>query len=170
MAPLPNLHPLTHTLHPTRTFHPRQSQIIPTGSTGTIITGTNTAQIPNTHRTYANPLSGGATAGIVLGSLAGSLLPFLILGSCCNLGALQGGGAVPGRSWYGGVRGVYPPRHTTVGEGRSRGRSSSRSSSGSRSRSHRRHSGYGEYERVVPVPVQEVKPVVVRDGVVMLVE
>jgi hypothetical protein len=103
----------------------------------------------------------------VIGSIAGFLLLLWIIRSCTNLGAPPGGEAVPGRPWYGGVRDEYPPRHTT-GSGRSRSRGRSRSGSRhshrhshhshSRHHHHRRGSGGAVYE------VQEVPPVVVREG------
>ncbi|KAH6842389.1 hypothetical protein B0I37DRAFT_435791 [Chaetomium sp. MPI-CAGE-AT-0009] len=147
MAPLPlSTHTvfqtLTTTLHPTRTLHPRQSQTTnPDGSTITIITGTITAQpLPSWHPTDATTLSGGAIAGIVLGSIAGFLLLLWIIRSCCNLGAPPGGE-----------------------EGEESGEESqSESQSQSQWESEWESDGYGEYETVVPV--QEVKPVVVREG------
>lgn len=177
MAPLSHLPPglsahtllqtLAATLHPTRTLHPRQSQTNPDGSTVTIITGTNTAQPnDNSNANDANTLSGGAIAGIVIGSIAGFLLLLWIIRSCTNLGAPPGREAVPGRPWYGGVRDEYPPRHPTGG-GSGRGRSPGRSRSASRHshrhshhshHHHRRGSGGGVYE------VQEVPPVLVREG------
>ncbi|KAK3291620.1 uncharacterized protein B0H64DRAFT_248620 [Chaetomium fimeti] len=184
MAPVPatplSAHTLLETLPPTRTLHPRQTQTNPDdGSTVTIITGTNTAAPGSPDDANdADTLSGGAIAGIVLGSIAGFLLFLWIVRSCSNLGAPPGDEAVPGRPWYGGVRDEYrEPRYPSGGGGAGgRGRSRGRSRSGSRNggyygdgRHHhhhhhhgRRNSGYGEYEGVVPV--QEVAPVVVREG------
>ncbi|KAK4098450.1 hypothetical protein N658DRAFT_561135 [Parathielavia hyrcaniae] len=146
MAPLPHPALALHvqaaaaatTLHPTRTLpplllHNRQA----TTTTTVTPTSTNTAVIIVTDGTVdttdddpddASTLSGGAIAGIVLGSIAGFLLLVWIIRSCTNLGAPPGDRAVPGRPWYGGVRDEYPPRHRDDGDrGRSTGRSRSHS-------------------------------------------
>ncbi|KAK4458234.1 hypothetical protein QBC42DRAFT_315604 [Cladorrhinum samala] len=80
-------------------------------------------------------LSGGAIAGIVIGSIAGLLLLIWIIRSCTNLGAPPGREADPGKPWYGGVRDEYPPRHV----GGHRPHSASRHSRRSRSRSAHSH-------------------------------
>ncbi|KAL2162486.1 hypothetical protein VTH06DRAFT_7400 [Thermothelomyces fergusii] len=168
------------TLHPTRTLphllNQRQSQ---------------TNLDPDSSR--SGTLSGGAIAGIVLGSVAGFLLLAWIIRSCANLGAPPGDEAVPGRPWYGGVRGRPAPRRgrgpgggagayaygydEECGDGYydgdyGRGRSPSRSLSRSRYRRHRHHrrdrrcsGGRSRTAGVVPtVPVREVTPVVARSG------
>ncbi|KAK4222442.1 hypothetical protein QBC38DRAFT_489822 [Podospora fimiseda] len=81
-------------------------------------------------------LSGGAIAGIVIGSIAGVLLLIWIIRSCTNLGAPPGRQADPGKPWYGGVRDEYPPRH--VGGHRPHSRSRSRHSYHHHSRSRSR--------------------------------
>ncbi|KAK1772750.1 hypothetical protein QBC33DRAFT_28792 [Phialemonium atrogriseum] len=83
-------------------------------------------------------LSGGAIAGIVIGSIAGFLLLWWIVYSCTNMGAPpRGEPAAQQAAWYDGVRDEYPPR--------SPGRRSSRS------RSHRRRSTEVRHSRPVAV-------------------
>ncbi|KAK4033536.1 hypothetical protein C8A01DRAFT_19534 [Parachaetomium inaequale] len=186
MAPLPPLQDLSSSaralfetaasaLHPTRTLphllHQRQSQTTPDGGGTVTVTPTTTTDNESSDPDAAKTLSGGAIAGIVIGSIAGFLLLLWIIRSCTNLGAPPGE-AVPGRPWYGGVKGESPPppppgHHHHHGRGRS---------PGGRSRSrHSRHEGYSHHRHgrsrsrrasvVEAVPVQEVAPVaVVREG------
>ncbi|KAK4119582.1 hypothetical protein N657DRAFT_650073 [Parathielavia appendiculata] len=177
MAPLPHsafalLQTAATTLHPTRTLphllYNRQTTttVTPTSTAVVVVTDTNDAPAAASTDDLddARTLSGGAIAGIVIGSIAGFLLLVWIIRSCTNLGAPPGDEAVPGRPWYGSVRDEYPPRH--AGRGRSRGRSHSHE------HHHHHHHGHGasrsRSRRVSvvreAVPVQEVAPVVVRDG------
>ncbi|KAL2192852.1 hypothetical protein P885DRAFT_81864 [Corynascus similis CBS 632.67] len=189
VIPLPDLSPsarallqaAAETLHPTRTLphllNQRQTQTNPDGGSVTVVTGTNdNSENGDSDPDSAKTLSGGAIAGIVIGSIAGFLLLAWIIRSCTNLGAPPGDEAVPGRPWYGGVRDEYPPRHAR--RGRSRGRSPSlpsedyydhyhgrHSHSHHRHRHHHHHHGGSRSRRasmVEAVPVQEVAPVVVR--------
>ncbi|KAK3682808.1 hypothetical protein B0T22DRAFT_472004 [Podospora appendiculata] len=117
-------------------------------ATVTVITGGDTTTT-TTSPTDAQTLSGGAIAGIVIGSIAGLLLLIWIIKSCSNLGAPPE--AEPrrdGRAWYAGVEDEYPPAHTHSH------RSRSRHSHGHRSRS--RHSHRPRSSEVV-----EVRPVTV---------
>ncbi|KAL2258101.1 hypothetical protein VTK26DRAFT_8728 [Humicola hyalothermophila] len=186
MAPLPTIHllrGLTSALSllpstlPTRTLAARQSTV-------TVVADPSSGG--NDDPDDASTLTGGAIAGIVIGSVAGFLLVAWIVRSCTNLGAPPGDDdAVPGRPWYGGVRDEYPPRH--VSRRRSWGRRSrSRSRSVSVSRGGYRGLGYGYHghhnhhhhhnhgrrsksvrrSAEVVVPVAEVPPaasVVIRD-------
>ncbi|KAK3935740.1 hypothetical protein QBC46DRAFT_396759 [Diplogelasinospora grovesii] len=98
--------------------------------------------------TSAQTLTGGAIAGIVIGSIAGFLLLVWILRSCTNLGAPKE--QVPGNrggAWYDGVRAErHPPR--------SRSRHSHRSSGGhGHSHSHSRRRSVSEVREVRPVAV-----------------
>lgn len=178
MAPLPALlDTLATTLHPTRTLphllFPRQqtTTTTPAATTVTVVSTTSTStNSDDSDPNAAKTLSGGAIAGIVIGSIAGFLLLVWIIRSCTNLGAPPGGDAVPGRPWYGSVKDEYPPRHV---RGRSRGRSGSRHSHYEHYEHHGHHHGHhhhgGSRSRsrrvsvVDAVPVQEVAPVVVRD-------
>ncbi|KAK0658699.1 hypothetical protein QBC41DRAFT_331888 [Cercophora samala] len=99
---------------------PRQDNNPPTV---TVITGTNDNPPPVTaDPDEATTLTGGAIAGIVIGSIAGLLLLIWIIRSCTNLGAPPNKPAAPGKPWYGSVRDEYPPRHAS----RSRSRHSHR--------------------------------------------
>ncbi|KAL2172308.1 hypothetical protein VTG60DRAFT_6147 [Thermothelomyces hinnuleus] len=197
--PLPNfssparaLQTAAETLHPTRTLphllNQRQSQTNPDGGTITVVSNdSDDSSDPDSAKT----LSGGAIAGIVIGSIAGFLLLAWIIRSCTNLGAPPGDEAVPGRPWYGGVRGRYAPRHPpdrSPGPGGGgagghaygyeeggydydydRGRHS-RSHSRHRHHRHHHHSHHHSGSRsrrasmVEGVPVQEIAPVAMRSG------
>ncbi|KAK3305251.1 uncharacterized protein B0T15DRAFT_531743 [Chaetomium strumarium] len=181
MAPFPPLNDLlaaaAANLHPTRTLphllFQRQTTTTP-GATVTVVTGggstTTTTGSDNTSNDPddANDLSGGAIAGIVIGSIAGFLILVWIIRSCTNLGAPPNDPAEPGRPWYGSVRDEgYPPPPRPRGRSRHSRRESYRY--GSRSHSHG-GGGHGSRSRsrrvsVVreAVPVREVAPVVVRD-------
>ncbi|KAK3349738.1 hypothetical protein B0T25DRAFT_248613 [Lasiosphaeria hispida] len=162
---LPSLDTLLHrALTPTKSLlSPAliQRQTAP-GATVTVIAGdpNNNGPASSDDLDQARTLSGGAIAGIVIGSIAGLLLLFWIIRSCSNLGAPPGAAPNPGgRAWYDGVRDEYPPHH----------RHSSRSRSRHSRRSHRAHSrhhstsGHRGHRRSVS-EVREVRPVaVVRD-------
>ncbi|KAK4182089.1 hypothetical protein QBC35DRAFT_510632 [Podospora australis] len=111
MAPISQL--LTQDL-PTKTLQlahhllPRQSA--PDATVTVITTGGNDSNNDD-EPTDAKTLTGGAIAGIVIGSIAGLLLLIWIIRSCTNLGAPPGREADPGKPWYGGVKDEYPPRH-----------------------------------------------------------
>ncbi|KAK4168130.1 hypothetical protein QBC43DRAFT_309746 [Cladorrhinum sp. PSN259] len=103
-------------------------------------------------------LSGGAIAGIVIGSIAGLLLVIWIIRSCTNLGAPPGREAEPGKPWYGGVRDEYPARHVGGHVPRSRSRNSRRNSY-QHSHHHHHHSHSRSRSRgatMVEVPAQAV--------------
>lgn len=109
--------------------------------------------------TDAKTLSGGAIAGIVIGSIAGLLLLIWIFRSCSNLGAPPNAPPNPGgRAWYDGVGGQGPAPRSRSREPR---RSHSRHHHHSR-HSHSRHRsgsrGYREAEVVeVGRPVAVVR-------------
>ena len=87
----------------------------------------------------AQTLSGGAIAGIVIGSIAGFLLLVWIIRSCTNLGLPPGASHNPKKgAWYDGVREEQPPP-------RSRSRHSHHS--------HHHHRRSGSQVREVPVAV-----------------
>lgn len=117
--------------------------------------------------TDAKTLSGGAIAGIVIGSIAGLLLLIWIFRSCSNLGAPPNAPPNPGgRAWYDGVGGQGPAPRSRSREPR---RSHSRRGSGGHHHHHSRHShsrhrsgsrGYREAEVVEvgrPVAVVPVR-------------
>ncbi|KXX80952.1 hypothetical protein MMYC01_203898 [Madurella mycetomatis] len=144
----------TKTLPLAQLLHIRQSD-----PTVTIITGDGSAtEADNSTTTEATTLTGGAIAGIVIGSIAGLLLLLWIIRSCSNLGAPPGSEARPGWPWYGGVRDEYPPRHRSGSRSRSR-----HSYHGHRHHRHRRH-GRSRSRRASVVEVTEAPPVVVRDS------
>ncbi|KAL2148980.1 hypothetical protein VTH82DRAFT_1666 [Thermothelomyces myriococcoides] len=169
---------VAETLHPTRTLphllNQRQSQTNPDGGTVTVVAGDGDNDDPDS----ASTLSGGAIAGIVIGSIAGLLLLIWIIRSCTNLGAPPGDEAVPGRPWYGGVFGRHRrPRGRSPGPGGYYAYGYGERGGGGydddydygyerRGRRPRSRSGNRHYRhRVVQaVPVQEVRPVVVRGG------
>ncbi|VBB79622.1 Putative protein of unknown function [Podospora comata] len=139
--------PILFTHLPTLTrnlLSPRQDNNPPTV---TIITGTNDDPPVTADPDETTTLTGGAIAGIVIGSIVGLLLLIWIIRSCTNLGAPPNKPAVPGKPWYGSVREEYPPRHTS----RSRSR-----------HSHRGHSRTRTVSRERRVGMTEVEPVYVR--------
>ena len=141
----------------------RRRQVVVVDSTGQ----------PNTDQTDDDPtdaktLTGGAIAGIVIGSIAGLLLLIWIFRSCSNLGAPPNAPPNPGgRAWYDGVGGSPAPALT---HSRSRSREPRRSHSRrSHHHHHHRHSPSGSYRRsgegVREVrEVREVRPVAVVRG------
>ncbi|KAK0707809.1 hypothetical protein B0H67DRAFT_322820 [Lasiosphaeris hirsuta] len=162
---LPSLDTLLH-----RAIPPTKSLLSPAliqrqtapGATVTVIAtdpNNNNNSASSDDLDQARTLSGGAIAGIVIGSIAGLLLLFWIIRSCTNLGAPPGAAPNPGgRAWYDGVRDEYPPHH----------RHSSRSRSRHSRRSHRahsrHHSGHSRGHRRSVSEVREVRPVaVIRD-------
>ncbi|KAK4139771.1 uncharacterized protein C8A04DRAFT_15554 [Dichotomopilus funicola] len=169
MAPLPTPTTTFQTHHhpsPILPVHPRQATIT--------VTPSPSANSDTSSPTDAKTLSGGAIAGIVIGSIAGFLLLLWIIRSCTNLGAPPGE-AVPGRPWYGSVRGEGPVREVYEGR-RSRSGSRGRRREGYRGgnyergyghhghRHHHRHrSGSRQGEFVGPVVQEAVPAVVVRD-------
>lgn len=90
--------------------------------TVTVITTGGTDNGGGDDPTDAKTLTGGAIAGIVIGSIAGLLLLIWIIRSCTNLGAPPGREADPGKPWYGGVRDEYPARHRSPRRHHSHGR------------------------------------------------
>ncbi|KAK1753928.1 hypothetical protein QBC47DRAFT_403322 [Echria macrotheca] len=126
------------------------------GGTVTVLApgpATTTAPAQDPDPTGAKTLSGGAIAGIVIGSIAGFLLLVWIFRSCSNLGAPPGSENANGKAWYDGVRDERPARHVEPVEygRRSRSRSGHRHHHHhSRSRSVRRS---GEMREVVPVTI-----------------
>ncbi|KAA8629575.1 hypothetical protein SMACR_08689 [Sordaria macrospora] len=133
-------------IHPTRTLSPiTRRQDAPPAATVTVV---QAADDDDDDPTDASTLSGGAIAGIVIGSIAGLLLLIWIIRSCSNLGAPPTDDKPNGKAWYHGVRDEYPPRHVGgVRHSHSRGRGHSRH------RSHSRRSSMRE----VPVVVAEPK-------------
>ncbi|KAK3343186.1 hypothetical protein B0H65DRAFT_540687 [Neurospora tetraspora] len=94
-------------IHPTRTFSPiTRRQDAPPAATVTVVQADNDNDPDD-----AQTLSGGAIAGIVIGSIAGLLLLIWIFRSCSNLGAPPTDDKPNGKAWYNGVRDEYPPRH-----------------------------------------------------------
>ena len=150
---------LTRAIEPTRTLLDPPSLVQRQDSaTVTIVTtdGSTTTTSNNGDPTDAKTLTGGAIAGIVIGSIAGFLLLVWIFRSCSNLGAPPGASTKPGGgAWYDGVRDEYPPRHASpVRHGGSRSRS--RHSHHSHRHHHHRgrsHSGIREVREVSPVVI-----------------
>ncbi|KAK3955243.1 hypothetical protein QBC32DRAFT_253768 [Pseudoneurospora amorphoporcata] len=96
-------------IHPTRTLSPiTRRQDTPPVATVTVVQPNDDG---GDDPTDASTLSGGAIAGIVIGSIAGLLLLIWIIRSCCNLGAPPTDDKPNGKAWYDGVRDEYPPRH-----------------------------------------------------------
>ena len=145
---------------PTPALALRQATTTITAATTTITVAT---AADNTNTTQSTTLSGGAIAGIVIGSIAGFLLLIWIIRSCTNLGS-----PTPteesGRPWYGGVRGVDESgRDTYYAAGTTRnsrrGRSRGRSCSCHSHHSHRHHHhGAGSRSRSRRVGVVEAAP------------
>jgi len=141
------------------TTHLLRRQVVVTDST----TGNSS---DDDEPTDAKTLTGGAIAGIVIGSIVGLLLLFWIFRSCSNLGAPPNAPPNPsGRAWYDGVGGQGPAPRSRSREPR---RSHSRRSGGHHhhhhSHSHSRHRstsrgyrGSGEEVREVVRPVAVVR-------------
>ncbi|KAK3381131.1 hypothetical protein B0H63DRAFT_474971 [Podospora didyma] len=151
MAPFPRL-PSLFKLEPTRTLLARAEifhrQAAPTATIVIQPGDTTTTTTTNNDPTSAQTLSGGAIAGIVIGSIAGLLLLIWIIRSCTNLGAPPvKSDHVASGAWYDGVRDEYPARH--------------RSHSRSRSRSHSHAPSHHHHHRRSSTEVREVRPVAV---------
>lgn len=138
--------------HPTRTLSAiTKRQDAPPAATVTVIQQTNNDN-DDDDPTDASTLSGGAIAGIVIGSIAGLLLLIWIFRSCSNLGAPPTDDKPNGKAWYDGVRGEDPPRHIGgVRHSRSRSRHSHHRGH-STHRSHSRRSSMREVPVVVAQP------------------
>ncbi|KAK3401466.1 hypothetical protein B0T20DRAFT_115598 [Sordaria brevicollis] len=138
--------------HPTRTLNSiTRRQDAPPQATVTVIQETDPDD--DNDPDDASTLSGGAIAGIVIGSIAGLLLLIWIFRSCSNLGAPPTDDKPNGKAWYDGVRGEDPPRHIGgVRHSRSRSR---HSHSHHRGHSHHRSHSRRSSMREVPVVVAE---------------
>ncbi|KAK1827477.1 hypothetical protein QBC39DRAFT_361694 [Podospora conica] len=163
MAPI-TLHSATALLHraaveTTTTLLRRQ--VIVTDST----TGSSSGD-GDDEPTDAKTLTGGAIAGIVIGSIVGLLLLIWIFRSCSNLGAPPNSPPNPGgRAWYDGVGGSQPSP-ATRSRSREPRRSHSRRSSGGHHHHHRHHSHsrHRSASRGEVREVREVRPVAVVRG------
>ena len=124
-------------------------QATTTGPVATVTVIQTQAASGGDNGNQAQTLSGGAIAGIVIGSIAGLLLLIWIFRSCSNMGAPPVKGENPsGAAWYDGVRSEpYPPRRSASRDHRSRSRHSS-GGGGGRTREVR------EYQTAVPVMAQ----------------
>jgi hypothetical protein len=149
---------LIRAIEPTRTLLDPASLVRRQVTTVTVVAdptntnGNGDANVDDDHADSAQTLTGGAIAGIVIGSIAGLLLLIWIFRSCSNLGAPPGASENPGgQAWYDGVRDEYPPRHTKGHR--------------TRSRSHSRHSHHSHHHHHHPrrsgSVVREVQPVAV---------
>ncbi|KAJ4415480.1 hypothetical protein N0V85_002704 [Neurospora sp. IMI 360204] len=142
-------------IHPTRTFSPiTRRQDAPPAATVTVVQADKDNDPDD-----AQTLSGGAIAGIVIGSIAGLLLLIWIFYSCSNLGAPPTDDKPNGKAWYHGVRDEYPPRH--VGGAR-HSRSRSRHSH-SRHRGHSTHRSHSRRSSMREVPVVVAQPTYMYD-------
>ncbi|KAK0644145.1 hypothetical protein B0T16DRAFT_417216 [Cercophora newfieldiana] len=140
----------TRTLLDTASLPKRQVVTVTAVSDPDNANGNGDANSDDDQATQAQTLTGGAIAGIVIGSIAGLLLLIWIFRSCSNLGAPPGASENPGgEAWYDGVRDEYPPRHTHGHRTRSRSRHSHHS--------HHRH----HHHRRSGSEVREVQPVAV---------
>lgn len=121
-----------------------------TGPTATVtVIQTQAASGDSQDKNNAQTMSGGAIAGIVIGSIVGLLLLIWIFRSCSNFGAPPVKGENPsGRAWYDGVEAETHPHHH---------RSHSRHSGHHRSRS-RRPSSHEVREYTTTVPVAAPQP------------
>jgi len=157
LSKLENL--LVRAIEPTRTLLTPAS-LVRRQNTVTITAASNPGNGPNgngdansddDHATSAQTLTGGAIAGIVLGSIAGLLLLIWIFRSCSNLGAPPSANEHPrDQAWYDGVRDEYPVRHTKPHQTHSRSRSR-----------HSHHSHHSHHHRRSGSQMREVQPVTV---------
>lgn len=147
-------------IHPTRAFSPiTRRQDAPPQATVTLIQDNDNDGDDNNDPDDASTLSGGAIAGIVIGSIAGLLLLIWIFRSCSNLGAPPTDDKPNGKAWYDGVRGEEPPRHIGgVRHSRSRSRHSH-----SRHRGHSHHRSHSRKSSMREVPVVVAEPAYVYD-------
>ena len=152
------IHPAARSLlstDPTRTINQitrRQQTVTPTV---TVVTDTDETTTEVNDPDDASTLSGGAIAGIVIGSIAGLILLIWIFKSCSNLGAPPTAPS-KGPAWYDGVTDNNPPVRPG---GPPVARSRSRHSHHSHARHHHHHSHSRSPRR--SAEVREVRPVTV---------